>query len=90
MSESNLPFSICDICGESGCDCDNTASHSVKDESGNEIMGVYCSDEGLIDFYINGALFTSWVCEDDPEVAFNDFMLIWNKAQASIEESNSE
>jgi len=87
MNESNYPFAICDICGESDCDCENTASHSVKDESSNEIMGVYGSDDGCIDFYINGALLTSWVCEDDPEVTFNEFMLIWNKAQASIKEN---
>ncbi len=35
-------------------------------------------DEGLIEFFVDGDLFTEWVYEDDPESSFEEFKKIFN------------
>lgn len=38
-------------------------------------------DVGLISFFVNGEYITEWSYDDDPEVAFNEFKMIFNLGQ---------
>jgi len=41
------------------------------------------NDGGLIEFYLNGTLLTTWCYEDEPEKAFGEFKEIFNAGKAS-------
>lgn len=45
------------------------------------------NDAGLIEFYLNGSLVTTWAYEDDPEDSFNEFVKIFDAGKQSVSDS---
>lgn len=42
---------------------------------------------GLIEFFVNGELLSTWCYEDEPEIAFNEFEKVFNAGKESIKPS---
>ncbi|MCT8857586.1 hypothetical protein K5M76_09350 [Shewanella xiamenensis] len=70
---------VCEDCHDKIEEENNRGSET--DSFGNVVEWHAEPDHGLIEFKSNGVEVAAWCYEDDPEIAFNNFMEIWNKAQ---------
>lgn len=70
---------VCEDCHDKIEEENNRGSET--DSFGNVVEWHADPDCGLIEFKVNGEEVSAWSYEDDPELAFHNFIEIWNKAQ---------
>ena len=78
---NDFKLMVCDDCHERIEDENNMGE--TTDDHGNKLSWKATPDDGLIEFSVNGEELTVWCYEDEPELAFSEFVKIWEKAQKS-------